>query len=235
MWLSFWKAVSQISIWLVKKVAFTIHYSLICLVRQKYGWKGNCFDRWMKTLKCGWHPPDRGELALMIKLNHTNISLLLWEATQKYCKVTDYWTKCCYLSLSPSLCLLQLALPLPSEFIQFFKHHKWSFLKYIVSFFWFENGFLQVKPSLIITSCINSHVYSNFNLHCLMSYLLHTHFFTRKPFFCLSLNFLNITLDFLNIFSWIFIFCFLEFFIWLALTLTRNIIFSIMETQKNFK
>ena len=183
MWLSFWKAVSQISIWLVKKVAFTIHYSLICLVRQKYGWKGNCFDRWMKTLKCGWHPPDRGELALMIKLNHTNISLLLWEATQKYCKVTDYWTKCCYLSLSPSLCLLQLALPLPSEFFQFFKHHKWSFVKYIVSFFWFENGFLQVKPSLIITSCINSHVYSNFNLHCLMSLFTTYTFFHQKTIF----------------------------------------------------
>ena len=29
-------------------------YSWICLVRQKCGWKGNCFDRWVKTLKSGW-------------------------------------------------------------------------------------------------------------------------------------------------------------------------------------
>ena len=36
-----------------------------------------------------------------------------------------------------------------AEFFQFFKRHKLSFVKYIVSFFWFENanGFLQVKPS----------------------------------------------------------------------------------------
>ena len=36
---------------------------------------------------------------------------------------------------------------LAGEFFQFFKCHKWSFIKYIVSFFWFENvnGFLQVR------------------------------------------------------------------------------------------
>ena len=36
---------------------------------------------------------------------------------------------------------------LAGEFLQFFKCHKWSFIKYIVSFFWFENvnGFLQVR------------------------------------------------------------------------------------------
>ena len=65
MWLHFWKAVSKISIWLPKKIAFTIHYSLICLVRQKCGWKGNYFDRRVKNLKCGWQPPDAGELALL--------------------------------------------------------------------------------------------------------------------------------------------------------------------------
>ena len=27
-----------------------------------------------------------------------------------------------------------------AEFFQFFKRHKWSFMKYIVSLFWFENG-----------------------------------------------------------------------------------------------
>ena len=89
MWLPFWKAVSQISIWLVKK-AFTINYSLICLVRQKCGWKGNCLDRRVKTLKCGWHPPDAGELALLLYINVTmstpenvEISLLLEIYKQK--------------------------------------------------------------------------------------------------------------------------------------------------------
>ena len=51
---------------LQKKTAFTINYSLIYLVRQKCGWKGNCFDKRVKTLKCGWHPPDAGELALLL-------------------------------------------------------------------------------------------------------------------------------------------------------------------------
>ena len=89
MWLPFWKAVSQISIWLVKK-AFTINYSLICLVRQKCGWKGNCLDRRVKTLKCGWHAPDAGELALLLYINVTmstpenvEISLLLEIYKQK--------------------------------------------------------------------------------------------------------------------------------------------------------
>ena len=61
----FGRQLSKISIWLVKK-AFTINYSLIFWVRQKCGWKGNCFDRRLKTLKCGWHPPDAGELALLL-------------------------------------------------------------------------------------------------------------------------------------------------------------------------
>ena len=30
-----------------------IHYSLICLVMHKNSWKGNCFERRVKTLKCG--------------------------------------------------------------------------------------------------------------------------------------------------------------------------------------
>ena len=38
---------------------------------------------------------------------------------------------------------------LAAEFFQFLKRHKWSFVKYIVLLYWFENanGFLQVKPS----------------------------------------------------------------------------------------
>ena len=38
------------------------------------------------------------KLSRHIKLNHTNITLLLLqEATQRYQKLTDYLTKCCYL------------------------------------------------------------------------------------------------------------------------------------------
>ena len=36
---------------------------------------------------------------------------------------------------------------LAAELFQFFKRQKWSFVKYIVFLFWFENGFLQVRPS----------------------------------------------------------------------------------------
>ena len=73
----FWKAVSQISIWLTKKTAFTICYSLICLVRQKCGRKGNCLDRQVKPLKCGWHPPDEGELALL-GICEDKVQSILW-------------------------------------------------------------------------------------------------------------------------------------------------------------
>ena len=57
------------------------------------------------------------ELSRHIKLNHTNIALLLQEVTQKYQKLTDYWTKSCYLSalLVISLCLLA------AEFFQFLR------------------------------------------------------------------------------------------------------------------
>ena len=69
-WLQFRKAVSEILNWLAKKTTFTIHYSLICLVRQ--AWKGNYFERWVKTLKCAWHRHDAGELALL-ELVHIHI------------------------------------------------------------------------------------------------------------------------------------------------------------------
>ena len=64
-WLQFCKAVSQISIWLAKKTALTIRYSLMSLVRYICGWKGNCFDKRVKTIKCGWELPDAGEFALL--------------------------------------------------------------------------------------------------------------------------------------------------------------------------
>ena len=54
LWLRFWKAVSQISIWLVKKAVFTIHYSIDMFGKAEMRWKGTCFDRRVKTLKCEW-------------------------------------------------------------------------------------------------------------------------------------------------------------------------------------
>ena len=50
-------------------------------------------------------------------------------------------------------------------------------------FFWFENGFLQVKLSyLYITSCISSCVYSKFNLRCFMSlFTLHNIYTSLSP------------------------------------------------------
>ena len=45
-----------------------------------------------------WNWPWRKlKLSRHIKLNETNIALLLQEAAQKYCRLTDYWTKSCYL------------------------------------------------------------------------------------------------------------------------------------------
>ena len=61
------------------------------------------------------------KLSRHIKLNDTNIALLLQEATQKYRELTDYKTKDCYLSLCSSLCLLRLALTLPSSTVGYFQ------------------------------------------------------------------------------------------------------------------
>ena len=66
-----------------------------------------------------------------IKLNHTNIALLLQEATQKYQKLTDYRTECCYLSaLLFAYCDLR--------FLRFPQRQgifsSWTFVLYIVPF-----------------------------------------------------------------------------------------------------
>ena len=92
-WLQFRKAVSEILIWLAKKTTFTIHYSLICLVRQ--GWKGNCFERWVKTLKCAWHQHDAGELALL-ELVHNHIRynhFFLCSLVQLFCFLINHHVK----------------------------------------------------------------------------------------------------------------------------------------------
>ena len=97
-WLQFCKLASQISIWLAKETAFTIHYLLICLVRQKCRWKGNCFDRWMKTLKCGWLSPDAGELALLLSLIGLMLRLLIFRSSVFF--INFPFTTCWYAYLS---------------------------------------------------------------------------------------------------------------------------------------
>ena len=61
-------------------------YLTVLLLSHSFFENGVCF--W-----CLWL------LSRHIKLNHTNIELLLQEAKQKYQKLTDYRTKCCCLSL----------------------------------------------------------------------------------------------------------------------------------------
>ena len=62
------------------------------------------------------------------------------EATQKYRKLTDYRTKCCYLSLLFSLLIATCASfaflngRVFSVLGHSFERHKWSFVLYIVSF-----------------------------------------------------------------------------------------------------
>ena len=63
-----------------------------------------------------WRKP---KLSRHIKLNHTNIALLLQEATQKYWKLTDYWTKSCYLSALLSVYYGLCFLCLPSSRVFF--------------------------------------------------------------------------------------------------------------------
>ena len=81
--------------------------------------------------------------------------IIAQEATQKYRKLTDYWTKSCFLfallSVYCNLCFL-----LPSSIAKFFHfltvlHKFWTsqvIICAVYSFsFWFENGFLQLKPA----------------------------------------------------------------------------------------
>ena len=56
MWLQFWKAVSQISIWLLaKKTAFTLHYSLICLEGRNMGEKVTVLAGGWRVMWVSWH------------------------------------------------------------------------------------------------------------------------------------------------------------------------------------
>ena len=86
------------------------------------------------------------KLSRHIKVNLLNIALLQ-EATQKYQKHTDYWTKCCFLSplLSVYCDLCFLHLPQWQSFFsswtqystklcRILKSHKWSLVPYIILF-----------------------------------------------------------------------------------------------------
>ena len=86
------------------------------------------------------------------------------EATQKYRKLTDYRTKCCYLSL---LFSLLIAICPSFAFLNgrvfsvlghSFKHHKWSFVLYRVSFYAWKISFS--KLSLAKYHCLRkNHTY----------------------------------------------------------------------------
>ena len=79
-----------------------------------------------------------------VKLNHTNVALLLQETTQKYRKLTDYWTKCCYLSLLFSLLNYDLHF-LWTQYSTNFKRHNGSFVPYIVSFSGLKMAFSKLS------------------------------------------------------------------------------------------
>ena len=103
------------------------------------------------------------KLSRHIKLNHTNIALLLQEATQKYQKLTDYRTKCCYLSLLFSLLIATCASfaflngRVFSVLGHSFERHKWSFVLYIVSFSALKISFS--KLSLAKYHCLHKKPY----------------------------------------------------------------------------
>ena len=118
------------------------------------------------------NPNSQGILNWIIQ-----ILLLIQEAAQKYRKLTDYWTKSCYLSafLSVYCDLHFLHLPsgrafsvlghsTPRDDVEF-QRRKWSFVKYIVSFF----GLQMVFSKLSLAKYQNSRVSSNFNLRYFMS------------------------------------------------------------------
>ena len=98
-------------------------------------------------------------------MNHTNISLLLQETTQKYRKLTDYSTKGCYLSLLFSLLIATCASfaflngRIFSVLGHSFERHKSSFMLYIVSFSALKISFS--KLSLAKYDCLHKKTLHN--------------------------------------------------------------------------
>ena len=111
------------------------------------------------------------KLSRHIKLNDTNIALLLQEATWKYRKLTDYKTKDCYLSLLFSLLIATCAsfAFLNSRVFSVLGHslerHKWSFVLHIVSVFALKISFSKV--SLAKYHCLhkNPSIFHVFSYH----------------------------------------------------------------------
>ena len=95
-------------------------------------------------------------LSRHIKLNHTYIALNC-RKQDKNIENSQIIEQNAVISLCPSLCLLWLALPSPSSVEEFFPFFDTVLRKFqtpqviiraVYSFvFWFENDFLQVKPS----------------------------------------------------------------------------------------
>ena len=109
------------------------------------------------------------------------------EATQKYRKLTDYRTKCCYLCLLFSLLIAICASFAFLNGMVFsvlghsFERHKWSFLLYIVSC-------SALKISFSITACIKNHTYfmSYFIIFCTnLSQVVLRQFYTER-FSCIK-------------------------------------------------
>ena len=104
------------------------------------------------------------QLSRHIKLNHTNIALLLQEVTQTYRKLTNYRTKCCYLSL-----LLSLLLATCTSFaflngrVFSVLGHNWyvtSDHSCCIQFHFLLRKYLSLSSAqLNITACIKNHTY----------------------------------------------------------------------------
>ena len=111
------------------------------------------------------------KLSRHIKLNDTNIALLLQEATQKYRELTDYKTKDCYLSLLFSVLIATCAYfaflngRVFSVLGHSLERHKRSFVLYIVSFFALKIFFSKV--SLAKYHCLhkNPSIFHVFSYH----------------------------------------------------------------------
>ena len=135
--------------------------------------------------KCNQRKP---KLSRHIKLNHTNIALLLQEATQKYRKLTDYRTKCCYLSLLFSLLIATCASfaflngRVFSVLGHSFERHKWSFVLYIVPFSALKISFS--KLSLARYHCLHKN-HGTYFMSSVTTKLLYRSLFYK--FFCTNL------------------------------------------------
>ena len=105
------------------------------------------------------------------------------EATQKYQKLTDYRTKCCYLSLLFSLLIATCASfaflngRVFSVLGHSFERHKWSFMLHINSVSALKMAFS--KLSLAKYCCLHTHFMSSITTERLYKSLFHNFFCTN--------------------------------------------------------